>query len=99
MGLLMPGGRGFRGSEVLMSGKTVKRLATLIAILALVGGSGYLIWRFQVAAMAQSVVAQAELAEKEGDFARAEGLYREHLAVVPDDMDIQVKYADAILKA
>ncbi len=34
-----------------------------------------------------------------GDFAKAERLYREQLAVFPDDVEIRIKYADAFLKA
>ena len=42
---------------------------------------------------------QADNAVKEGDFAKAERLYREHLVVFPDDVEIQIKYADVLLKA
>ena len=41
---------------------------------------------------------QADSAAKKGDFAKAERLYREHLVVVPDDVEIQIKYADVLLK-
>ena len=36
---------------------------------------------------------------KEGDFAKAERLYWEHLVVFPDDVEIKIKYADVLLKA
>ena len=36
---------------------------------------------------------------KEGDFAKAEKLYWEHLVLFPADMEIKIKYADALLKA
>jgi tetratricopeptide (TPR) repeat protein len=81
-----------------MSAKTVKRLAILIAVLGLVGGMGFFTQRIQVNRMAQAEVAKANLAEKDGDFAKAEKLYSEHLQVFPDDEDVQVKYADALLK-
>src|SRR5438067_2447449 len=78
--------------------KTVKRLAILIAVIGLVGGGGYLAWRFQVGKMAQGVLDQAARAEDKKDFLMAEELYRQRLAVAPDDPDVQVKYADALLK-
>ena len=49
--------------------------------------------------MAHGVVARADAAEKAGKYAEAEELYSEHLAVVPDDVEVQLKYAEAILKA
>jgi tetratricopeptide (TPR) repeat protein len=78
--------------------KTVKRLAILMGVIALVGVGGYFLWQLQVERMARGVVARAEEAEQRGDFAKAVELYRGHLAVVPDDTDVQLKYANAILK-
>ena len=76
----------------------VKRLAILIAVLVLIIGSSVLAQRFQIKRLAQSVAKQADSAAKAGDFEKAEKLYREHLAVVSDDMDVQIKYADMLLK-
>ena len=39
-----------------------------------------------------------EDAAKEGDFAEAEKVYRDHLKVAPDDVALQIKYADALWK-
>lgn len=81
-----------------MGNKTVKRLAILIGVIAMLGGGGYLLWAFQVERQARGVVAQAEKAMQEGKYARAEELYKQHLAVVPGDIEVQIKYADALLK-
>ena len=81
-----------------MGTKTVKRLAILIGVIALIGGGGYLLWWVQVAKMAQGVLARAGDAEQKGDYAKAADLYREHLEVVPDDVEVQLKYADMLTK-
>ena len=81
-----------------MRAKTVWRLAILIGVIALVGGGGYLAWRFQLEKMSQRVLDQAARAEEQKDFAKAEELYRQRLAVLPDDPDIQAKYADVHVK-
>ena len=52
-----------------MRTKTIKRLAILIAVLSLVGGTGFFIQQLQVEKMGRSVIKKAELAEKAGDFA------------------------------
>src|SRR3954469_18813792 len=78
--------------------KTVKRLAILIAVTGLVGWGGYRAWRFQVGKTAQGVLDQAARAEDKKDFLMAEELYRQRLAVAPDDPEVQVKYADSLLK-
>lgn len=82
-----------------MNSKTWWRLAILVGVFVLMCAGVYLIWSLQVGRMAQGVVAQAMLAEKEGNYARAVELYQEHLAVVPDDLDVQLKFAEANLKA
>ena len=82
-----------------MKAVTIIRLAILLAVFSLILGAGYFAQGFQVERMARSVVKTAELAEKEGDFAKAERLYSEHLRVVlPEDVDVQIKYANALLK-
>lgn len=81
-----------------MENKTVLRLAILIGVLALLGGGGYLLWKLQVGRKAREVVARAERAEEKGDFETAARLYSEHLAVVPGDLDVQLKYADDLIK-
>ena len=81
-----------------MGNKTVKRVGILLGIAVLLGGTSFALWRFQVERMAQSVVAQAEKAEAEGDYARAVELYREHLTVMPSDVEVKLKYADVLTK-
>ena len=54
--------------------------------------------RFQITRQAKSVDNEADAAVKDGDFAKAETLYREHLVVFPDDIDTKIKYADVLLK-
>jgi tetratricopeptide (TPR) repeat protein len=81
-----------------MGNKTVKRLAILIGVIALLGGGGYLLWGFQVERLAHGVVARAEEARKAGNYTRAEELYKQHLHVVPGDIEVQLKYADTLLQ-
>jgi len=81
-----------------MRAVTVKRLAILIAVFSLVGGTGFFAHGFQLDRNAQSRLKQAELAEKAGDFAEAEKLYGEFLAVFPANVDVRIKYANALLK-
>ena len=69
--------------------KTIKRWAILIAVLSLIAGTGFFTQRFQITRLAKSVADEADNAVKEGDFAKAEKLYREHLVVFPDDVEIQ----------
>ena len=78
--------------------KTFKRLMVLIAVFSLIGGAGYWIWSIQVDRMAQSVVAQAEQAEQKKDYGKAVELYQQHLLVVPEDVEVQIKYADVLIK-
>ena len=66
-----------------MRAKIIKRWAIFIAVLSLIGGTGFFAQRFQIARLAKSVVEQADNAVKEGDFAKAEKLYWEHLVVFP----------------
>jgi tetratricopeptide (TPR) repeat protein len=82
-----------------MRAETVKRLAILIAVLSLIGGTGFFVRRFQVEKMGQSVLDEADRAEKAGKFTDAERLYGEHVQVFPDDVDAELKRVDAILKA
>ena len=61
-------------------------------------GTGVFAQRFQIIRLAKSVVEQADNAVKEGDFAKAEKLYWEHLVLFPADTEIKIKYADTLLK-
>ena len=79
--------------------KTIKRWAIFIAVLSLIAGTGFFTQRFQITRLAKAKADEADKAVKEGDFAKAEQLYREHLVVVPSDDDILEKYADTLLKA
>ena len=79
-----------------MKARIVRRWLILVAVILLLGGLGFLAQRLQIQRLAQSVANQADVAAKEKDFEEAERLYREHLVVVPDDTEIQIKYADAL---
>jgi cellulose synthase operon protein C len=82
-----------------MGTKTVVRLLILSLVIALLCGGGYLIWWQQVGRMSRGVLARAEQAEKAGDFAKAAELYREYQTVVPNDVEVALKYAEDLLKA
>ena len=82
-----------------MTAKTIKRLAILIAILGLIGGAAIWAQRYQLTKMAESVMAQAKLAEKNENISEAERLYQQHLEVVPDDTDTKLQYADMLAKS
>ena len=82
-----------------MGNKTVKRVGILLGISVLLGGTSFAFWRFQVERMAHDVVARAEKAEEEGNYARAAELYREHLTVKPSDVEVKLKYADVLAKS
>ena len=82
-----------------MRTKIVKRWVIFIAGLGLLTGTGFFGHRLQIGRKAKLVVEQADNAVKEGDFAKAEKLYWEHLVVFPTDTEIKIKYADALLKA
>ena len=81
-----------------MKARTAQRLAILIAVLSLVGGTGFFTQRYQVDRLARKQLEKADLAVKEGDFAKAVTLFREHLRVFDDDREIKIKYADTLLK-
>ena len=57
-----------------MKARTAKRLAILIPVLSLVGVTGFFTQRYQVDRLARKELEKAELACKEGDFAKAEAL-------------------------
>ena len=84
---------------VVMRAKIIKRWAIFIAVLSLIGGTGFITQRLQITRQAKSTEEKADAAVRDGKFAKAEKLYRELLVVLPDDVDIKLKYADALLKA
>ena len=86
-----------KAETVKLQVKTVKRLAILIAVFGLVGGTSVFTQQFQLKRLGQKELAKAELALKKGDFVEAERLFREHLQVFPDDVEVQIKFADALL--
>ena len=65
-------------ATVVMRAKIIKRWAIFIAVLSLIGGTGFFTQRFQVTRQAKSVDDEADTAVKKGNFAKAERLYREH---------------------
>ncbi len=81
-----------------MTPKSIKRLAILVVFVAVVVGVSFWARLRRVETMARVVDSRAETAAKEGDYARAETLLREHLEIRPDDVDAQLRYAEVILK-
>ena len=77
---------------------TLKRSAILICVLSLVAGSTYFTRGFQLKRLARSVDRQAECALEKGDIEKAANLYGEHVVVLPEDVEAQIKYADTLLK-
>src|ERR1700722_890588 len=68
---------------VVMRAKIIKRWAIFIAVLSLIGGTGFFTQRYQITRNAKSFEEKADAAVKAGHFAQAEGLYRDHLVVFP----------------
>ena len=84
-----------------MKAKTVKRLAILIAVLGLVGGTGFYTQQIQVKKTARDELRKAEAAASSAEkvhVAKAEELYALLLQVFPDDVDIRIKYTKTMLK-
>jgi cellulose synthase operon protein C len=81
-----------------MGAKTARRLVILIVTIFVIGLLIFLTQRYQVTRMDRSVLARAAQAEKDGNFEEAERLYQQHLDITPDDQDVQLKYADLLLK-
>ena len=81
-----------------MWAKTLERWFIFITVLSLIAVTSFFMQRFQVSRLARSVVEQADNALHKGNFSKAEKLYWEHLLVFPADVDVKIKYADALLK-
>src|SRR5262245_52747003 len=81
-----------------MGPTTIKRLATLIAVILVAGLSVFFLQRYQISRMAGSVLRDAEQAATSGDYEKAIAKYQERLDVVPDDEDTKLKLADALQK-
>ena len=75
-----------------------KRLAILIAILSLVGGTSVFVQRFQVQRLGRKEIEKAELALGRGEYPTAERLFRDYLQVFPDDVEVSIEYAGTLLK-
>ena len=82
-----------------MKATTWKRLAILIAVLSLVGGTGVVAELFQEKRLAGGRIKEAEVAIHEQEFVKAEAIFREYLQHFPTDLEIQIKYANTLLKA
>ena len=82
-----------------MKATTLKRLVILIAVLSLVGGTGVIAERFQEKRLAGNRIREAELAVDKQDFVKAEAIYVEYLQHFPTDLEVQIKYANTLLKA
>jgi tetratricopeptide (TPR) repeat protein len=81
-----------------MKAKSVKRLGILVASIGVIAGLGFGVRQLQVGRLAKSVVEVADLAEKELDFRKAERLYSQRLQVMPNDVEVMLKYADLLSK-
>ena len=79
-----------------MRTKIVKRWVIFIVGFGLLLGTGFFAHRLQIGRQAKLMVEQADNAVKDGDFAKAEKLYWEHLVIFPADTEIKIKYADAL---
>jgi predicted Zn-dependent protease len=82
-----------------MKATTVKRLVILIAVLGLLGGTSFFAHEMQVERLGQNEIRKAKSAIKKGDFATAEMQFRNYLQLFPDELEIQIEYADTLLKA
>jgi cellulose synthase operon protein C len=82
-----------------MKATTVKRLAILIAVLGLLGGTSFYAHGIQLERLGRNEIKKAELALAEGDFATAEMRFRNYLQVFPGKLETQIEYADTLLKA
>jgi tetratricopeptide (TPR) repeat protein len=82
-----------------MKATTVKRLVILIAVLGLLGGTSFFAHEMQVERLGQNEIRKAKSAIKKGEFATAEMQFRNYLQVFPDELEIQIEYADTLLKA
>jgi len=81
-----------------MGAKTAKRLAILVTTILVAGLSIFWIQRYQVERMDQSVLDQAARAEEKKNFEDAARFYQEYLEVAPDNWEVKLKLADALLK-
>ena len=81
-----------------MRAMVAKRLAILLVVLSLLAGSVFAAQQYQVNRLAKKELKNADSATQKGDFARAETLYRQLLQHFPDDQELQIKYANVLLK-
>lgn len=81
-----------------MGTKSVWRLLILFVGLTLLIVGGFFLWHWQVDRKSHGVLAQAEQAESKGDYERAVTLYNQYLMVIPDDVDVRLKLAEALQK-
>ena len=80
-----------------MGPKTLRRLAIAAVVLVLGVVSIFLLQRYQVSRMGRSNLALADQAVKDGDLAKAEDLYLQHVQVFPEDVEAQLRYAKVLL--
>jgi cellulose synthase operon protein C len=81
-----------------MRSTTWKRWVILIGALGIFAVAVFFAQRFQVSRLARSKAQEAESAVEKGNFQEAAKIYSQHLSVVPDDVEIQIKYADTLVK-
>jgi cellulose synthase operon protein C len=81
-----------------MGTRIVWRVSILVTLVTLAIVGGYFFHEWRVEKMSRGVLAQAEKAERDGDYGRAATLYSQHLVVMPDDLDVRLKYAESLQK-
>ncbi|WP_165223182.1 tetratricopeptide repeat protein [Aquisphaera insulae] len=81
-----------------MGAKTLRRLIILVVVAATAFVSIFFLQRYQVARMDRSLLSRAERAASGGDEDEALRLYREHLAIEPDDVEAKFSFVKLLEK-
>ncbi|WP_165073795.1 tetratricopeptide repeat protein [Paludisphaera rhizosphaerae] len=81
-----------------MGPKTLRRLVVAAVVLVLGVVSIFLLQRYQMSRMGRSNLERAQQAVKDGDLAKAEDLYLQHVLVFPKDDDAQIEYAKVVVQ-
>lgn len=81
-----------------MGPKTLRRLVVAAVVLVLGVVSIFLLQRYQMSRMGRSNLERAQQAVKDGDLAKAEDLYLQHVLVFPKDDDAQVEFAKVVIR-
>lgn len=81
-----------------MGPKTLRRLVVAAVVLVLGVASIFLLQRYQMSRMGRSNLARAQQAVKDGDLAKAEDLYLQHVLVFPKDDEAQIEFAKVLVQ-